>query len=441
MHSSDGELDYEIRQPAPRWRVYLTTAAALALIAGVIGLGSGALNPKAANAVITQEDCVTAFGHPDRTQAEKDWLALCVTALRPYVAPTTPPASPSAEPSVSPTGAPTASPSASPTPPATPVETATWTTSGRFLKDPRGVTLVVRGAEQVFWNASWLPTSFVNQIGISGANTIRILPYYRNLTPNGEPRSTLTQIEDMIKRGINSKMLVDVAMDGGSVSKTWHLPEVKALMKKYEKYTVIHAKGESYENSGPEWVTASNSVVAAMRAAGYNQPLYIMSRIGGRDLETILHYGQQIVNADPLHRIVFGWQAYWSPNTYQNSQRCPLVSQPWPSPNPPAGCTLAQAFAAVANAPFPIQVGMIEHADQQDENPATMDWGALMSDAQSKSIGWLWWDWRMGVDDLTYDGHYGHWAHDGAQIVVSHPASIANTSVRTPFQLAQVAPV
>lgn len=443
MYSSNGEMDYSIRPPAPRWRVALTVTAVLAIVVGLILAVSGAFGPRTANAsAVTADDCAVALGYPDRTDADKVWLEQCVHALRPYVAPTTTapattePASPSAGPTTIPptTEPPSPTPTTSPTAP--PVQTSTYTTSGRFLKDPNGNTVVVRGAEQVYWNASWLPTSFTTELGRSGANTARVLPYYTKNTPTGEGKSTLAQMRDMIKRGINAHMLVDFAPDGGTKLTTWQRADIKALVNDYKQYLVLHAKGESYENSGPEWVTASNSVVAAMRAAGYEQPLYIMSRIGGRDLETLLHYGQQVVDADPLHRIVFGWQAYWSPNTYQNSQRCPVNSQPWPA-NATTPCSLTQAFQAIANAPFPIQVGLIKHADQQDGNPAVMDWGALMTDAQSKSIGWLWWDWRMGVDDLTTDGMWGHWAHDGQAIVQTHPASIANTSVRTPFQLAQ----
>lgn len=417
MHSSNGEIEYETRAPAPRWRVALTVSAVLAMLAVTILAGAWSF-PVANASTVTTEDCAQAFNYPDRTQAEKDWLALCVSALRPYVAPTTEAPSPSAtsEPS------PTASPSASPTPPPPPVETATYTTSGRYLRDPLGATVTVRGAEQVMWNASWLPNSHITQQASCGSNEIRILPYFTTATPTGEPKNTLAQIEDQIKRAINGHTLVSVGLDGGQKLSTWLRADVKALMIKYQKYIVIHAKGESGEGSGAAWVTAANSVVSQMRAAGYTMPLEIMTTTAGRDLPTALNFGQQIVDADPLHRIIIGWQAYWGPgNFYQNQYNM----------------TLAQAFANAQAANFPIQIGLIKHADQQNNDPAVMNYSALMADAQTRGLGWLWWDWRMGQDDLTTNGNCGSYAHDGLDIVVNNPNGIQHTAVRTPFQLAQ----
>lgn len=416
-------MDYPTRPPAPRWRVYGFVTLVVALIAGLIFAASGAFSTANASTVTT-EDCAVALNYPDRTQAEKDWLALCVSALRPYVAPTTTaPASPTNEPTTPPPT--TEPPSASPSP-TVPTETATWTTSGRFLKDPRGVTFTVRGAEQVMWNASWLPNSHITQQANCGSNTIRILPYFTRNTPTGEPKNTIAQIEDQIKRGINGHTLVDIAIDGGQDSPNGSNPylraDVKTMLLKYQKYIVIHAKGESGEDSGAAWVTAANARVAAMRAAGYTAPLYIMTTTSGRNLPVALNFGQQIVDADPLHRIVIGWQAYWGPNNFYQNQY---------------GMTLAQAFTAVQNANFPIQVGLIKRADIQDGNNAAMDYSALMADAQAKGIGWLWWDWRMGADDLTTNGNCGSYAHDGLDIVVNNANGIQKTAVRTPFLLSQ----
>jgi hypothetical protein len=302
MHSSHGDLDYEIRPPAPKWRVYLTVSLILAMVTGVVFAASNAFSPANASAVTT-EDCAQAFNYPDRTQAEKDWLALCASALRPYVAPTTEAPSPSTSPTVEPSASASPTPSASPSPtvPPPPVETSTYTTSGRYLKDPLGANVLVRGAEQVMWNASWLPNTHITQQANCGSNTIRILPYFTTNTPTGDPKNTLTQIEDQIKRGINGHVLVDVGLDGGQKLSTWLRADVKALMIKYQKYIVVHAKGESGEGSGAAWVTAANSVVSQMRAAGYTMPLYIMTTTAGRNLPVALEFGQQIVDADPLH--------------------------------------------------------------------------------------------------------------------------------------------
>jgi mannan endo-1,4-beta-mannosidase len=317
---------------------------------------------------------------------------------------------------------PTATPSPSPsrTVPPAPPGTGYYQTRGRQLVDPEGTRVIVRGAEQVFWDASWLLPSFVTEFGRSGANAIRILPYYLTSTPTGEPGSTLAQIEDMIRRGINSYMLVEVAIDAGSDPSVYLRSEVRALLARYEGYLAIHAKGESYEDTDDQWVANSKSVVATMRGAGYKAPLYIMARTGGRNLPTLLNHGQEIVDADPLHNVVFGWQAYWgTDNHYQEEYGMPL----------------GEGMRRAAAAPFPIQVGLTYHSDAQSGSSQTIPYSDLMRMAQELSLGWLWRDWRMGVDDLTADGLFGHWAHQGEDVVLTNANSIQRTSVRTPFQL------
>lgn len=299
-------------------------------------------------------------------------------------------------------------------------QSATYRTKGRFLYDPSGSRVVVRGAEQVFWDASWLPTSLVSEVGRSGANTIRVLPYYQQNTPTGDPKSTLAQIEDMIRRGIDAHMLVDVAIDGGRDVGVYLRPEVKALLQRYQRFIVIHAMGESYVDTDEQWGAQAKQTITSMRQAGYTAPLYIMSRTGGRNLPTLLNQGQSVVDADPLHNVVLGWQAYWgSNNTYQNAY----------------GMSLTQAMQRAAAAPFPIQVGVIHHSDSQDNSPQTVPYRDLMRLAHELSLGWLWWDWRMGVDDLTTDGRFGSWTERGLDVVVSSTYSILKTSTRTVFQL------
>jgi mannan endo-1,4-beta-mannosidase len=396
------------------------------LAGALVGAGLSVSVPVADPSTLSMRDeCATALTYPSRSPADVEWLNRCVSALTaPTVGPTT-----------TPTAGPTATPTPTPTPtvqPSVPPATApTYRTAGRYLLDPQGARVVVRGPEQASWQSGWLSPSFVTEIGRSGANTVRILPTYLRTPVCCGPAATLGQIEDAIRRGITAHMLVDVAIDGGQDYTVYLRPEVKALLLKYEKWIVIHAKGESYEASDTAWATDRKQVVAQLRAAGYRAPLYLMSRQGGRNLPTLLAKGAEVVSADPLHNVVFGWQAYWgSNNGYQNQYACPT------SP-----CTLPMAMAAAAAAPFPIQVGLIYHSDIQDGSPQTVPYSNLMRLAQELQLGWLWWDWRMTQSEqLTYDGIYGHWTTLGQAVVVSDPNSIQRTSVRTAFQQSQVAP-
>jgi hypothetical protein len=305
---------------------------------------------------------------------------------------------------------------ATPPPPAH----TTYYTDGKVLRDPQGAEVLVRGVEQVYWTASWLQNSFIDQIATTGANTVRVLPYYHKATPTGDPGSTLAAIEDSIRRGINGHMLVDVAIDGGTNADVYLEAPVLQMLLQYDSKIVIHAKGESYENTGAEWAANSKTIITKLRNAGYKAPLYILSTTGGRNLPVALQYGQEIVNHDPLKNIVIGWQAYWgSDNTYQNQY----------------GMSLDTAMHQAASAAFPIQVGLGYRSDPDINPSATIPYSQLMSLAQNLRLGWLWWDWRMGVDQLTTDGTVNTKTTFGHAVIDNDPNSISHTSVRTPFQL------
>jgi hypothetical protein len=72
-------------------------------------------------------------------------------------------------------------------------------------------------------------------------------------------------------------------------------------------------------------------------------------------------------------------------------------------------------MARVRDAAFPIQVGLLKTTDPGE----TMNYSAVMADAQAYGIGWLWWDWRMSTDDLTTNGIYGSWTPEGQDVVLS----------------------
>jgi mannan endo-1,4-beta-mannosidase len=295
-----------------------------------------------------------------------------------------------------------------------PVASTVYHTMGRFLFDPCGTKVVVRGVEQMFWATTFISPSFVDEIAKTGANTIRILPQISPPTPDGKPVMTLGATEALIKSAIADKMLVDIAVDGGSNLSAYVRDDVKTLLLKYERYLVIHAKGESVENSDNEWVTNAKAVVSKMRDAGYKAPLYLLPTNYGRNLPLILDRGQEILDADPLKNIIFGWQAYWGSSNYYQKR---------------FGMTLAQAMQKVAAASFVIQVGLLRQTDPGEN----LDYSPVMADAQTNEVGWLWWDWRMSSSNLTTDGTFGHWASEGQQVVITNPNGIQKTSIRSPF--------
>lgn len=321
--------------------------------------------------------------------------------------------------------------------PVPPIEaTATYRTSGRWLLDPLGAKVIGRGPEMPYWRASWLRTSFVDEVARSGANQVRVLPYLTTKPPTGDPAATIADVEDLVVRAVKGHMLCDLAIDGGQVPDAWLRPDVLALLRRYERYLVVHALGESYASSNTAWRDQAIGVVKRLRAAGLRMPLTVMSRQGGRNLPCLLEQGQAVVDADPLHNVIMGWQAYWGSNRGYQSEY---------------GMELPDAMQRASAAAFPIQVGLLYRSDPQDGSPQKVPYEDLMRLAEELGLTWWWWDWRMGIDNLTYDGINGRWARAtegpgadgapiGATVAVNSPYSIAKTAKRTRFQLEQALP-
>jgi hypothetical protein len=129
-----------------------------------------------------------------------------------------------------------------------------------------------------------------------------------------------------------------------------------------------------------------------------------------------------VVNADPRHNTILGWQAYWGiGGGYQRLY----------------GLSLPDAVRMAAQAPFPIQLGIDRIADTANAEDARiqdepMDYSTVMSLAQETGTGWLWWQWgsRDGYDGnaLTIDGTVTSLTDVGAVVLNSHPAGIRATA-------------
>jgi hypothetical protein len=316
-------------------------------------------------------------------------------------------------------------PTASTTPQAARVPTY-YRVSGQNLYDACGERVVVKGIEQFFANPSVFPTGrVIPHIGYTGANTVRILPY---MGLPGEPHQpgwramSAAQVEHLIQLGLSNHMLVDVALAGGFSADIYLRPDIKAMLMKYQSRIVIHAAGEGYQSTGAQWAAHAKAVIAKLRGAGYKAPLYILANNGGRNLRTILSYGASVLASDPLRNVVFGWQAYWSGSFDNRTDFYQKLSN----------LSLRQAFGAIKQVPFMIQVGL--SGDQADMWPKRVDILSSLLTVHALGLNWMWWDWAYGPGQLTVpQNYYGSWDRSkfNAAAIVNE---IKTTSVRTYFQ-------
>lgn len=308
-------------------------------------------------------------------------------------------------------------------------EQETYSVSGRFLYDPRGDQLVIVGVEQRLEHISHIPDGpeILPQIAMTGANTCRILVSYLTMT-TGSPYS-VADIDAAISAGLNGGMFIELAVDGGGDPSVYLDSGILSLILKWGRWIAVHLVGESDAASDNAWAAEVIDAVTNIRAAGVTCPLYAISRVFGRSLSCLLNKGAEVLAADPLHNMVFGWQAYWGLPTgtvdpinsmdgfYQGED----------------DMTLLEALDACAAAAFPIQIGLMAHSDPEIDDTLLIPYSDMMAELRSRSLGWLWWDYREGPDNLTDSGEFGDWTVYGDDVVDNDPNGIANAAVRTAF--------
>jgi len=298
-------------------------------------------------------------------------------------------------------------------------------TSGRFLLDPCGDTVVMRAPEVCVNHMQYLP-----EIAKTGANFVRLLMDIPGTSP--------ANLDAMLALVKSSGMGVDVALGNGTHDgSAFADPNYVPVLKKYEDIITLHAQGEGQQSTAAQWLSDAKGAIDKIRGAGLRCPLFILSTSSGRDPFTVLHNGQQLADYDPQHNILCGVQLYWG---YTANH-----VQGWWMSN--YGMTDKAAIDSFAAKNFPIVAG-IDNWDGYSGNEYYIDYETQMSECQAKKISWFWWDWANpysgDVNHLTTDGTYGHWAsmsggpfsaNFGEVACVTHPASIKNSSKRTAYML------
>jgi hypothetical protein len=296
-------------------------------------------------------------------------------------------------------------------PPSAPESYDTLHTSGRRLLDTCGNPFVTRGVEQVFGNQlpqgnDW--AGLLEQIAASGVNAVRILA--------GTDTLSLADVDNLLNVVKEHGMVAYVTPYGDDAMRWLEGQDVRAMLAKHEKYILIDAFGEPTFDDREKFLADSMDALRTVRSWGYRVPLTVTANQFGRDLPSLLEFGEQIIAADPLHNTVLGWQAYWGSNGYYQEHY---------------GMSFEEAVDTIAGAPFPIQLGLDRITDFPSAQ--TADFATLMTKTREHGVGWLWWDWYNpygNENNLTENGSATDLTATGDIVLNSHEASVKNTSQR-----------
>lgn len=134
-----------------------------------------------------------------------------------------------------------------------------------------------------------------------------------------------------------------------------------------------------------QWLVLAKAFIKRMRDAGHTAPIKVGSPTGGRMPQYAVNVGQQLVDYDPLHNLIFTWQAYWS----IDSSHWQFAQQ---AGNTGTGTDGAlQQVDKLAASKLCWIVGL-DGADDVGNTP----WQALANKLHSVGLGWQWWAWLVG---------------------------------------------
>ncbi len=276
--------------------------------------------------------------------------------------------------------------------------------TGSTLRRKDGTVIVLRGIESFYDdNAAANPALFVSLQKALGANTIA--PLIRN------SQFTVPLLNALLDAAKAAGVVVGVnfdALHNGATPPVYNgraracEPAFVALVNSYDNIFLELEVETGWPQTEAEWVADVNGLVAALRAAGHLHPIKVGSPFGGRYMRHAANAGAQVVAADPLHKVLFTFQAYVrTPNSGGWDYLDEVNGFPYLASDP-SGCIRLVAALLASNVCF--VVGL----DKVDDVGETV-WATLAPLLNAAGISWQWWVLVNGGDPNALIYPAGGW--------------------------------
>lgn len=194
---------------------------------------------------------------------------------------------------------------------------ARFTTSKSSLLDANGNEFVMKGVNVPF--AWFAKESFesLNEIARQNVNCVRIV--WTSKLPAED-------LDSILQKCIDLKMvpMVELHDATGDTTETklykmaeyFVSTEMKSIIKKYDKYLLLNIANEwgSHEVTAEYWKKAYEKCISLFRNEGIESLIVIDAPGWGQNSDPILLYGQQLIDYDPLHNLLFSVHMYGSWN-------------------------------------------------------------------------------------------------------------------------------
>jgi mannan endo-1,4-beta-mannosidase len=252
-----------------------------------------------------------------------------------------------------------------------------FTVSGTKLMDAAGKEFIIRGinSPQV-----WFPrksNKAVELLSEMKVNTVRIV-----WDTKGKPGKLEKSIKKYIEFGIIPMIELHDATGDSTSEKLMEMvnyycsSKVKRVLMQYEKYLLLNIANEwgNHRVTADQWKANYTKAIEALRNAGYQCTIVIDAPGWGQNIDPILLYGNDLLQSDPMHNILYSVHMYGS----------------WNDPKK-IDTELQKAYDAI----LPMIVGEFGYNFDKGHNNLTcmVDHQAILKKCNELNYGYLAWSW------------------------------------------------
>lgn len=244
------------------------------------------------------------------------------------------------------------------------------------------------------------------EIKKSGANTVRLVTAGKSWTWNNQSR-TAQQKRALVKKAIDAGLVPMIEMHDGTCvtecNKTpsdgkmglkqlvdeWLEPENRSMLREFENELMLNIANE-WGSADHSFLTCYKEAISRLRAANVNNVLVIDAGGNcGQNPQSLLDFGNELFNHDPLKNVVLSIHMYgfWRTEDKQFSDWTPPFSVEEIIPK------LAKLDAPVILGEF----GWSGEGSSINYNPEI-----LLQSCKENGIGWLFWAWSDGLEKPYY---------------------------------------
>lgn len=168
----------------------------------------------------------------------------------------------------------------------------------------------------------------------------------------------------------------------------WCTSNLVKLCKDYEKYMIVNVANEwGPANAG--WRDGYKKAITAMRTAGIKNTILIDAGGCGQNPTTLVSYGQELIDFDPEHNILFAIHFYGMWMTKEKNKAS------WQF-------YVEDYLQTFKTKKLPVIVGEFGWTGAPD-NFTLYDPQKIISECNRHGIGWLFWAWNSNTDETYYN--------------------------------------